>query len=329
MNMCEWVRALPNPPDAQLVPEFRMFGILGTWMEADVVAANVRNAVTQGCERVYLVDNDSPDETVQVALREGAILARLFHSDHYDERLRLLHMNDVVAEVSQAEPDRYIWWLFLDADEFSHGLGGMTLRTYLGTLDRKFRVVGARYFNHYPSGRPQYVPGRHPLDFQPQCEELAYRMCPSGHRKHPLQRFDPDGGTIECGRGFHMAECSELLYEPTRPVATHHFPFRDEALTRTRLVSLWSKNERGNSRAQPNSDATDHMLMRFRSLDAVYAQDWSLVENFIPPGASPGVSLRPWTEFVDAEDRQVHRWYGVVEDFPCGRGDEPGRGDAP
>ena len=57
-------------------------------MEADVVAASIRNAVTQGCERMYVVDNASPDDTVSVALAEGAILARSFTSERYNERLR-------------------------------------------------------------------------------------------------------------------------------------------------------------------------------------------------------------------------------------------------
>ena len=69
-------------------------------------------------------------------------------------------MNEVVAEVSLAEGDQHIWWLYLDADEFPHGPWGMTLREYLATLDERFRVVGTRFFNHYPSGTPHYEPGR-------------------------------------------------------------------------------------------------------------------------------------------------------------------------
>ena len=63
-------------------------------------------------------------------------------------------MNEVVAEVSAAEPDDHLWWLFLDADEFHHGPFGMTLRGYVRTLDRQFRVVGMRCFDHYPDRQP-------------------------------------------------------------------------------------------------------------------------------------------------------------------------------
>src|SRR5690242_8760943 len=137
-----WITALPNPSLPKTLPGFRMFGVLGTWMEADVVAATVRSAMMQGCERVYLVDNRSPDDTVEIAVKAGAILARSFASDEYDERLRLRHMNAVMSEVSKAEGDQHTWWLFLDADEFHHGPSGMTLFEYLKTLDKQFRVVG-------------------------------------------------------------------------------------------------------------------------------------------------------------------------------------------
>jgi hypothetical protein len=290
-------------------------------MEADVVAASIRNAITQGCERVYLVDNDSPDATIEVARREGAILARTFRSDYNDEALRLHHMNEVVREVSESDGASHIWWLFLDADEFSHGPTGMTLREYLSTLDVRFRVVGTRYFNHYPDRPPHYVPGRHPLDFQPLCEEITLPMCPGDHRKHPLLRFDAAGPPIVCGPGFHSARSSRRLYEPSGPAFLHHFPFREEALTRLRLRLLCGPEGDAAPRALESRGDT-HMPARFRSLDAVYAGDWSRVENFVsidpirdaldavPPRF--GVHLKPWSEAVQVEHQQVMRWYPMT-----------------
>ena len=88
-------------------------------------------------------------------------------------------MADVVDEVSVADGAEHIWWLWLDADEFAHGPRGLTLHDHLALLDRRFRIVGTRYLNHYPSGAPQNVPGRHPLDYQPLCEELTWPFCTS------------------------------------------------------------------------------------------------------------------------------------------------------
>ena len=310
--MSGWIDAVANPAAPDVVTGVRLFAVLGSWMESDIVADSVRNALTQGCERVYLVDNGSTDATVEIAVGQGAIPVRSFVTERYDERLRLQHMNEVVSEVSRAERDDHIWWLFLDADEFSHGPSGMSLLAYLRTLDRRFRIVGARYFNHYPDGRPQYVPGRHPIEFQPLCEELVYPMCPRGHRKHPLQRYDRHGAPIVCGRGFHIAQCAETLFEPLEAIFLHHFPFRDERITRERLRLLWADNPNGVARADASDDATGHMLPRFRSLDAVYSQDWSRVENFMPTQPAMGARLEKWQDLVAQEHQQIRGWSSLV-----------------
>jgi len=230
-------------------------------------------------------------------------------------------MNDVVATTSTLEDVAHIWWLFLDADEFPHGPWGMTLRAYLETLDRQFRIVGTRFFDHYPSGVTEYIPNRHPLDFQPLCEELAYPMCPAHHRKHPLQRYDRDAPWIECGPGFHVARCTDRLHEPAQPAFLHHFPFREQHATRRRLEALWSQNADEPARALQSRDT--HMLARFQSLDAVYGHRWSDVRNFIAmdpmvdtisPRPSPaGVQLKPWDDSVGNQHRHVLRWYSMID----------------
>jgi glycosyltransferase involved in cell wall biosynthesis len=328
------ITALPNPPHPKVLPPFPLFAVLGTWMEEDVVAATVRNAFTQGCSRVYLVDNGSTDGTVAAACDAGAILARSYTTERYDEGLRLDLMNAVVSEESESSTEQHIWWLYLDADEFPHGPSGMTLHEYLKTLDAQFRVVGFRFFDHVPSSTPHYVPGRHPIDFQPLCEELAYPMCPANHRKHSLQRFDKGAAPIRCGRGFHLAECADELYEPIQPAFIHHFPYRNQDSTRARLDALWARDKSGSMRALESHDT--HMLARHRSLGAVYDGDWGAVVNFIsldpmyehlasPPPAY-GVNPRPWHELVEPEHQPVLRWdatfgawkYQTLEKFAYG-----------
>ena len=298
----------------------RLFAVLGTWMEGDIVESTVRNALTQGCERVFLVDNESPDDTVEAALRAGAIVAETFRTDRYDESLRLRLMNRVVRNVSDAEGDEQIWWLYLDGDEFPHGPSGMTLQAFLGTLDVRFRVVGARCFDHYPHVQPAFQLGRHPLDFQPLCEELAFPMCPRRHRKHSLLRFDRERPFIECGNGFHLVTCAEPVVEPTDSFFIHHFPYRDEAVMRRRLDMLWTAPAGDEPRALASRDT--HMLARVHSLDAVYAQDWDRVLNFIaldpmyeqmdPRPPKYGVHLTPWTDAVEPEHAAVLHWDSPV-----------------
>jgi len=305
-----WAACLPNPESPTCLESFRLFAVIGTWQEADIIEATVRNALAQGCERVFLVDNGSNDETVAIAEHAGATLARRFHTDHYDEAERMRVMNDVVAtvsdEVAAADGTRHIWWLWLDADEFPHGPGALTVREYLATLDHRFRVVGARFFNHYPDRVPEYVEGRHPLDYQPLCDEFVYPMCSEGHRKHPLQRWDQHGPTITCLAGFHQAVApgTELL-EPDRPILLHHFPFRVEAVSRRRLELLVG-GAGGRATSDPKSHW--HIHKRFRQLDAVYAHDWSAVENLAPAGRNKGVRLLPWVRQVPAADAEFTRF---------------------
>src|SRR5690349_7353949 len=109
--MAASITAEPNPANAQVLPGVRLFAILSTWMEADIVEATVRNAFAQGCERVYLVDNDSPDDTIAIAVAAGAILARTVRTERIDLPLLLRHINEVVGKVSASEPDANIWWL--------------------------------------------------------------------------------------------------------------------------------------------------------------------------------------------------------------------------
>jgi hypothetical protein len=305
-----WARSEPNPRAPESLASFRLFAVVGTWCEADVIEATVRNAFVQGCERVYIVDNDSPDDTVARAEAAGAILATSFTTDSYDEALRMELMNGVVRDVSAAtsaaDGTEHIWWLWLDADEFHHGPHGLTLAEYLVTLDQRFRVVGGRFYNHYPDRVPEYLEGRHPLDFQPLCQEQVYPMCADGHRKHPLQRWDRDGAAITCSAGFHQAASDEQpLLEPTLPIYVHHFPYRVEAVSRHRLDLLCGIE---GGRASEASDATWHIQKRYRSFDTVYRQQWDRTENLDVSGVKYGVDLRPWSQQVPSVDAPVARW---------------------
>ena len=155
----------------------RLFAVLGTWMEEDVVEATVANAFAQGVEAVYLVDNASTDGTVDRAVAAGAVVAESYRTEAYEERIRMLLMNAVVARVSLASDAQHIWWLWLDADEFPEGPEGVTIGDYLRGLDRRFRLVGSTYFNHFPTDSPMYIPGFHPIDFQAMCQRVRPRAA--------------------------------------------------------------------------------------------------------------------------------------------------------
>lgn len=221
-------------------------------------------------------------------------------------------MHEVVEEVSRATDCDHVWWLWLDADEFHHGPAGLTLREHLAGLDRQVRVVGARMYDHYPSGTPSNVEGHHPLDHQPLCVETPWYMCDALHRKHPLVRWDREGPPITVGPGFHVASSAERpLLEAAVPVFLHHFPFRDEAVSRRRLQTLFDGPD-GSGRAR-DDEAAWHMRERWRSFDAVYAGRWRRVTNLEMTGRAHGVRPRPWSSQVPTADVPVARWYPCPE----------------
>ncbi len=305
-----WITTDEQPDRPRPLDSFRFFAIVCAWMEGDVIGATVANAFAQGCERVYLVDNDSPDDTVRAAVDAGAVLAESFSTERFEERLRFDIMNRVVRDVSEADGSEHIWWLWLDADEFPHGPRGMTIREHLAPLDRRFRVVGARFMNHFPSGTPQYLTGFHPLEFQPLCEEHHQGRC--GHRKHPLQRYDRAGPSIECGLGIHQAHsATRPLIEPPDPIFHHHFPYRDESVTRKRLARLCGTDENGRTRVHDGDTAVDGMVPRFETLDAVYRGHWDQVRSY--RGTSEYESARPvpWATLAPRQDVEPRRWYST------------------
>jgi hypothetical protein len=296
----------PNPSTPVLIPSFRFFAVLGTWMEQDVVEATVRNAFAQGVEEVYLVDNASTDATVERAVAAGATVAEIFDTAVYDERIRILLMNGVVARESFASGADHVWWLWMDADEFPEGPAGSTIAQYLATLDRRFRLVGSTYYNHFPSGVPQYISGFHPLDFQPLCERyvpLRQRFCDLPHWKHPLQRFDRAGPFLMAIDGFHTASLRtrDPVIEPDVGIVTHHVQYRDEADTRARMDLLCGGPARNDF-----NDGLGHRTIqrRYDSLNAVYAGRWAEVNNQRGEEPMLGVHPEPWPD-----PNSARRWY--------------------
>jgi len=300
----------PNPSHPDRVPDSRLFAVLGTWMEEDVVEATVRNAFAQGVEAIYLVDNASTDATVERALSAGATLAESYRTEVYQERIRMTFMNGVVARVSLASDADYVWWLWLDADEFPEGPQGVTIADYVRNLDRRFRLVGSTYYNHVPTTTPGYIPGFHPIDFQPLCERFVPdqpRYCDEGHWKHPLQRFDRRGPFLASLQGFHGANLlmGERVIEPEGGIVTHHFPYREEGATRRRLELLCGGEDRN---SYNDAIGNSSIKKRFDTLDAVYRGDWAKVDSLRSRAPDLGVRPEPWPD-----PSSSRRWYEPAE----------------
>jgi len=300
-----WSHVQDQPPRPEPLGAFRLFGLVTAWMEGDVIAATVANAFNQGCESVFLLDNDSPDDTVAQAQGAGAELAASYQTTRFDDDRRIALVNQVVGEISATTGDDHVWWLLMDADEFCHGPRGGTVRDHLAGLDRRFRCVGARVLHHLPSSRPANIGGFHPLDFQPLCAEIPVGFCKLGHWKHPLMRWDRRGARVETIVGYHQLTGPACpVREPGDGVVLHHFPFREEAPTRRRLGALCAPDARGVVRVP---DPVQGMVIRWRTMDAVYQRRWD--EVGIISDRTVGVRPRRWTSVLAPVDQQVGRWY--------------------
>jgi glycosyltransferase involved in cell wall biosynthesis len=307
-----WSRVLPNPTEPESLRQFSLFAVITTWNEADVIASTVSNAFSQGCERVYLLDNNSSDETVTTATAAGAELGTVFSTDYHDEMRRIDEVNALMSRVVSSFDGQYIWWLLLDADEFPHGPSGLTIHEYLATLDQRFRVVGARVFDHYPSGPLAHVPGYHPLDFQPLCQEVGIASCALRHWKHPLMRWDRSGSAIAASDGFHKALSDTRITEPDPGIFMHHFQYRQPEVTFERLRMLCEGRDEGTSRMTLEHTRTGretNAQRRYSMLQSVYSRDWAHVDRPVMRGHSEGVQPVPWPHQVAAKDAPVKRWY--------------------
>ena len=298
-----------------------MYAIVVTWMEADVIAATVRNALAQGCERVILVDNESPDDTVAAAIDGGPSWGHHYTTPQLDEILKIRLLNDTVARVSDASPHDHIWWLWLDADEFPHGPGGSTVREMVtaggpSLPDRRHPVL-------QPLPRP---PTRAPRRIS--IRSTSSRRARSGRGTCPTSviasttsnaGIAPDRRSRR-GLGFHAARADVTLVEPTLATFTHHFPYRLEEATRRRFDTLCGHGPRRAVRVDPydrqvrrNARTDSDMSKRYRTLKHVYAREWALIENLRRAGSPLGVELIRWCDAVDAADAGFTRWYSPTE----------------
>ncbi len=297
-------RTAPLPEKSETL-EFRFYAIIKSWMEEDIIEATVRNLFVQGVDGVFLVDQSSTDSTVERAVAAGATVAEIFDRPVFDQRFVQTLMNAVVAKESLRCGERHVWWIYVDPDEFPEGPDGMSIREYLSTLDRTFRIIGARVMNHLPDKKPGYVTGFHPIDFQPMYYALKpWKHWTCEHWKHPLQRFDRYQQFLQCETGAHNALWGgwRTESEPPGGIVVHHFQYRDEAVTRARLQRLSEPRE---DKAPQQTKGLGLFEERVQQLDAIYAGRWDRIQTDTKAPTGP---IRPWPHL-----ERVRRWYSTTD----------------
>ena len=212
------------------------------WNEEDIIESSIRHLFAQGCSNVFIVDNASTDKTVENAIRAGAILAAQFESKYFDEFHKISYLNSVVKKYNEQIDTEYIWWLYVDADEFPNIDSNLTIFDFLKSLDVSIRAVQGYMFHHIPTHHPHYISSYHPVDFQPVCTK-------SKISKIPLLRYDKNKPHLYSDGGAHTFDtCGERISTLNDILHINHFNFRRPENTIKRIKQLTSRRPDGSSR---------------------------------------------------------------------------------
>jgi hypothetical protein len=262
-----------------------IYAIISTWFDGDIIAATVKNCFINGCSKVFILDNDSPDDSVEAALSVGAEIGEIYSTTYYDDDLRIRKQNDLIKTVVEREQHRELWFLALDADEFPTGHNGETVRRTLGRLPGQIRTIGSNAIDLYPTGSERYISGEHPAScFSKGINRTAKFACEKHHWKHIALRYFEGKFDIAQSRGNHYpasAKSNMKICETSLELPIFHAPFRNEDKARERLTALCSKPDNQGYHRSAGDDVTignQGAIKRFNSLDAVYSQQWHKVE---------------------------------------------------
>lgn len=300
------VRTLLDKTEERQKP-FAFYAVLFAWREEDIIEACVQNLLAEGVDRVFLVDNGSPDATVEMAVRGGALHVHTVASAHFSEEIKCGSVVSCVREVLRKEVPERSWWLFCDADEFPASPDTGTIREFIAHLDDRVRVVGGHFITHYPVTQPYYCRGFHPAEFQfcakPHVDNAIY--CDLVHSKHNLIRIDRAVYDISIHAGYHGLTADDELFEPRESLFIHHCQYRNKEDTLKRLAALTCVDAHGASRlgnAEFHKNNTNNNMWLRRNAEAHTMYDGEF-----------SVMPRAWTSVMSHIHNVRHmftRWYG-------------------
>jgi tetratricopeptide (TPR) repeat protein len=209
--------------------------VMCVWNEEDIIESTIKHAFAQGCSNIFIIDNDSTDKTIDIAINAGAKLAAKFTTKHFDEDKKVAHLNATVKYINDITQDDKIWWLYIDADEFPNFDCKFTIIDVLKQLDSSIRAVHGCMLDHIPSHQPYHVKGYHPIDFQPLCTK-------SSTSKIPLLRYDKGQNHLWSIGGAHdFITNGDIIPIVKDFLHIHHFQYRNPEHTLARSKTLAQK----------------------------------------------------------------------------------------
>lgn len=255
--------------------------IIATWFDADIIEANIRACFAHGASRVIIIDNDSPDNSVEVAKAAGAEIGLVYATEYYDDDLRIRHVNSIAKQVVEGSK-KPTWIMSLDADEIIAHQSGKRIIEVLSMQHPEVRTIGSNGIDIYPHSENWYTVGSHPaLQAVHGCRRFETRdaCCSLGHWKHIALRYD---GVFDMAqtRGNHIPALNGLkrVNESTEEIYLFHVPLRNRETMTARLDALCGGGARRRSAGDDEVTINKGAILRYKSLDAIYSGRWNEVQ---------------------------------------------------
>jgi hypothetical protein len=282
-----WVLVKPTLTDLPMLREDKpiVIAIISTWYDGDIITATIKNCFKNGCSKVYVLDNNSPDDTVAKARAAGAVVKEVYQTEYYDDDLRIRKQNEIIKKFIESKQHRDVWVLTLDADEFPIGYCGESIQDTLGKLPGEIRTIGSNAIDLYPLAGEVYEDGDHPAScFSSGINRTAKFACNQHHWKHVAIRYFNGAFDIAQSRGNHYParpRNSTPILESKLELPIFHCPLRNQDSAERRLTALCAKSDgQAFHRSAGDDDAigSQGAVKRFNSLEAIYSQRWQDVE---------------------------------------------------
>ena len=282
-------------------PRPLIYAVAAVWNEEDIVYALVEHLWAQGIDRVFVIDDESDDETVAEAGAAGADVLPARSDGTYSEAVRTARVRDAMATYTEAAGGD-VWWLVVDADEFPRGPDGTTVRDLVERAPGWVDVVGSRVLDHVPSGSREYLPRHPPLPFFPLARWFRNAFCGRGHWKHPLMRVRWAGDVYPM-TGHHTVGTSDgrRARESGPTLLTHHFPLRARRRTEEKLRRAMAPG--GRYGASPDTFTRVRIRERVRALDDLYTGRYELVASGFSGDRRMGIAVSDWRALVPPLER--------------------------
>lgn len=296
----ESARPGPSEPSARARP--LILGLAAVWNEEDVIWATVRNLLAEGADEVFVMDDDSDDDTLAEAGAAGATIVQLPGGGVFNEAERSKRIRSFVDEQTR-RVGADVWWVVVDADEFPRGPDGIRIRDLVEQLPEWVDVVGSRVLDHLPDAASSYLPRTHPVQSISLARWYNDPYCPRGHWKHQLFRIRTAGDLYPRG-GRHTVGTDDgrRAREAGQSLLMHHVPFRERIRTETNLRTAAAP---GGRYAEAPEITRLRLAHRLSILDDVYNGRFDVIPNDFAGEQARGIVLSCWRDLVTQAEHRL------------------------